>query len=262
MIRVVAPGGAEPSWTTGTEVRTDPPVLEAVVFDVDGTLADTERDGHRPAFNQAFRLHRLDIEWSPEEYGALLHITGGRRRVAHYLRGRGHPDAEPLAEQVHRTKTALFTDFVSSGRVAARPGVQELVHTLHLAGVRIAVATTGRRDWVDPLVNRLIGAGTVDAMITGDMVRELKPHPEAYLRALESLGVSARHALAVEDSGPGLRAARAAELATVVVTNDYTLGHDFGGAVQVRPGFDRPTPLTAARCAALHRSWWTSRRQV
>jgi HAD superfamily hydrolase (TIGR01509 family) len=233
-----------------------PPRLEAVIFDVDGTLADTERDGHRPAFNEAFRRHRLGIEWTPREYGDLLHITGGRRRVAHYLHERGFPGADTIAEQVHRTKTTLFTGFVTRGQVTARPGVQELIHALSRAGVRIAVATTGRRDWVEPLVNRLVGAGMVDSMITGDVVKELKPHPEAYLRALESLGVSAQQALAVEDSSIGLRAARAANLATVVVTNHYTVEQDFDGAVEVRPGFDRPKPLTATRCMALHRSWW------
>ncbi|HTF54069.1 MAG TPA: HAD-IA family hydrolase [Pseudonocardia sp.] len=237
--------------------RTEPPRLKVVVFDVDGTLADTERDGHRPAFNEAFKRHGLDINWDAEEYGRLLRITGGCRRVASYLRERGYgPSAEAVADAVHQTKTELFAARVASGGVVARAGVTELVHELARAGVRIAVATTGRRAWVEPLVSRLLGAGAVEVMVTGDAVTELKPDPEVYLRALGELGVDARDALAVEDSEVGLRSATAAGLATVVVTNGYTAGGDFSGAAEVRPGFDGPAPMRAAHCVAVHRSWW------
>jgi HAD superfamily hydrolase (TIGR01509 family) len=228
--------------------------LRAVIFDVDGTLADTERDGHRPAFNEAFSRHGLDIEWGPEEYGDLLATTGGRRRVSGYLRERGYgPRAEQLAATVHRTKTELFRERIELGAVPARAGVAELVGELRRAGVRIAIATTGRRAWVEPLVTLLLGAGAAEVVITGDDVTELKPHPEVYLRALAALGVPASEALAVEDSAIGLRAARAAGLTTVVVSNHYTADQDFTGAAEVRRGFDGPIRLTAARCAALHR---------
>jgi HAD superfamily hydrolase (TIGR01509 family) len=227
---------------------------------VDGTLADTERDGHRPAFNEAFRRHGLDIEWGPEEYGRLLRTTGGRRRVAGYLREHGYGrSAEPLAEQVHRTKTELFTTRVTDGDVVARAGVLELVGELARAGVKIAVATTGRRSWVAPLITGLLGADVVEVMVTGDEVAELKPHPEVYRRALEELGLSATEALAVEDSAVGLRSAADAGLATVVVTNDYTAGQDFTGAAEIRSSFGGSPPLDAARCAELHRSWWSTR---
>jgi HAD superfamily hydrolase (TIGR01509 family) len=235
--------------------------LQAVIFDVDGTLADTEREGHRPAFNEAFVQHGLDIEWDPEHYGRLLEITGGRRRVAADLRERGYgeDEADRIAAEVHKTKTALFVERVIAGRFPARPGVTDLVDGLVAAGVRIAVATTGRRDWALPLVTGLLG-DVVEVMITGDEVTRLKPDPEAYLLALAGLGLDASAALAVEDSAVGLTAAAAAGLATVVVTNGYTAGQDFGAAAALLPAYDGEQPLTAEACVAVHDNWWTDRR--
>ncbi|MEJ2861257.1 HAD-IA family hydrolase [Actinomycetospora flava] len=219
---------------------------EAVVFDVDGTLADTERDGHRIAFNDAFAAHRLDLCWDVDRYGELLTITGGRRRVAAALRERGVEDPDAVATAVHRTKTALFTEVVRRGEIGPRPGLPALVDDLRAHGVRIAVATTGRRSWVEPLLSHLLGEGTAEVVVCGDDVAALKPDPEAYRLALARLDVDAARVVAIEDSAPGLAAALAAGLATVVVTNDYTADHDLTGAAIVREAFDTPTPLTAA----------------
>ncbi|OZM76535.1 phosphatase [Pseudonocardia sp. MH-G8] len=230
-----------------------------MIFDVDGTLADTERDGHRPAFNAAFAEHGLDVEWGVAEYGHLLAITGGRRRIVADLRARGFGDeADELAARVHRTKTDLFIECVTSGAIVARPGLPELVADLAAAGIRLAVATTGRRSWVEPLIDRLLGAHPPEVVVTGDDVAELKPDPEVYLRALAELGLPASEALAVEDSAVGLRAATAAGLATVVVTNGYTAEQDFAGAAAALPGYDGPEPLRAPRCRALHGQWWSA----
>ncbi|GEL19753.1 HAD-IA family hydrolase [Pseudonocardia asaccharolytica] len=238
------------------------PRLQAVIFDVDGTLADTERDGHRPAFNEAFLRHGLDVAWDAEEYGRLLQITGGRRRVATYLGERGYgPEAEDLAVRVHQTKTALFRERVVTGGFTTRPGVPELVADLRRAGIRIAVATTGRRAWAEPLVTQLLGPDVVEVLVTGEMVPRLKPDPAAYRLVLQELGLRADEALAVEDSAIGLRSVTAAGLATIVVTNDYTAGQDFAGAAAVRAGFDGPEPLSAQRCRAVHDSWWTRREE-
>jgi HAD superfamily hydrolase (TIGR01509 family) len=219
---------------------------QAVVFDVDGTLAETERDGHRVAFNEAFAAEGVDLHWDVERYRALLAVTGGRERVAHALREQGTPDADAVAARVHRTKTELFVDVVRRGEIDPRPGVRDLVGDLHAHGVRVAVATTGRRAWVEPLVAHLLGADAVEITVCGDDVATLKPDPEAYLLALRRLGLDAAGVVAVEDSGPGLAAARAAGLVTVVVTNPDTAHHDVGDAAVVREAFDRPTPLTAA----------------
>lgn len=219
---------------------------DAVVFDVDGTLADTERDGHRVAFNDAFAAHGVDLRWDVDRYGELLAITGGRRRVAAALRERGVEDADDVAARVHRTKTELFTDVVRGGGIGPRPGLPALVADLQARGVRIGVATTGRRAWVAPLLDHLLGPGTAEVVVCGDDVTALKPDPEAYRCALARLAVDAARTVAVEDSAPGLAAALAAGLATVVVTNDYTADHDLTGAAIVREAFDAPTPLTAA----------------
>jgi HAD superfamily hydrolase (TIGR01509 family) len=142
---------------------------------------------------------------------------------------------------------------VAGGGIDPRPGLPELVADLTAAGIRLAVATTGSRSWVEPLLDTLLDTFPVEVVVTGDDVAELKPDPEVYLRALDELGLPAVDALAVEDSAVGLRAATAAGLATVVVTNGYTAGQDFTGAVAVQPGYDAP-PLRAQQCRALHRT--------
>ncbi|MHA7652162.1 HAD-IA family hydrolase [Mycobacterium sp. ML4] len=234
--------------------------LQAVIFDVDGTLADTERNGHRLAFNDAFAKHGLDIVWTPEVYGRLLAIAGGRPRIMHDLRSRGFgARAGRLAEDVHRTKTALFTMRVLNGAICGRPGLSKLIADLHRSDVRVAIATTGRKRWVEPLVRHVVGDGVAEVIVTGDDVRRLKPDPEAYLTALGQLALAPEDVLAVEDSAIGLRAARTAGLATLVVTNDYTVDQDFTGAAAVRPGFDKPGQLLVEDCRDLLHRWWSDR---
>ncbi len=215
--------------------------FEAVILDVDGTLVDSERDGHRVAFNAAFAEFGLPWRWEVEEYGRLLAVTGGQSRLHAYLEEQGVPAAEraELVPSLHRRKTELFLDLVTAGEVPARPGVCRFLDEVADAGLRLAVATTGSLAWVEPLLARHFGSDRFETVVGGDDVKETKPDPAAYLVALDRLGLPPAAAVAIEDSVPGLGSARNAGVCCVVVTNDYTAGGDFAGAALVVDGFDR-----------------------
>lgn len=230
----MGPGSA----TSAADLSTAPQLL-GVVFDVDGTLVDSERDGHRVAFNRAFEEAGLSYRWDVETYGELLRTTGGKRRLEAFLLAHGHDgdEAADLALKLHETKTAAFRDMVDDGLVPLRPGAARLVAELRSAGVRTFVATTGTRSWVEPLLRRHFGADAFELVVTGTEVTRLKPDPAAYAAVLRDTGLDPRHVVAVEDSRNGLLAARAAGLACLVVANDYTREEDFTGAALVVDGF-------------------------
>ena len=225
--------------------------LAGVVFDVDGTLVDSERDGHRVAFNRAFEEACLPDRWDPATYGRLLAVTGGRRRLDAYFaeQGMGEDERAALAARLHGRKTELFLDLMAEGAVPARPGTTELLDALDAAGVPLAVATTGSRRWVVPLLDRHFGAGRFSVIVTGDDVTRRKPDPEAYQVVLDRMQVPAAQLVAVEDSDNGVRSALAAGLPVVAVTNDYTAGQDLSGAALVVGSFDR-LDVDALRSAA------------
>lgn len=214
--------------------------LQAVIFDVDGTLVDSERDGHRRAFNEAFEEFDLPYRWDPEPYGDLLAVTGGERRIASYLEDQGveDPERSDLAAKLHARKTELFQALIDDGQIPARPGASELVDDLDAAGVRLGVATTGSRAWVEPLLRRLFGENRFQVVVTGDEAPDRKPDPSAYFRAVEGFGLAAApNVVALEDSRNGMVAAKAAGLSCVVVVNDYTRNEDFAEADLVVDGF-------------------------
>jgi HAD superfamily hydrolase (TIGR01509 family) len=224
-------------------------VLRAVIFDVDGTLADTERDGHRVAFNEAFEAAGLNYCWSVDEYGELLTTTGGRRRIERYLQSRGHSSTEiaSLAAQLHQDKTRRFAARVRAGGMEPRPGTTELISALRAEGVATAVATTGTSDWVLPLLDILFGLTVFDVVVTGSDVTDLKPDPAVYLETLGRLQVSPTEAIAVEDSANGVQAAQSAGLRCVAVVNGYTRDQDLSGAIAVLDDLARPGGVSVLR---------------
>lgn len=213
--------------------------LDAVIFDLDGTLVDSERDGHRVAFNRAFEDLGLPDRWEPAYYGELLHTTGGLRRIDQHLAARGMPAAEreQLVPQLHARKTEVFREMITQGVMQARPGVHRFLDDLARDGLRLAVATTGTKAGVVPLVTGLFGADCFEVLITRDEAPTLKPDPMAYLKALDALKLPADNAIAVEDSRNGVMAAVGAALRCVVVVNGYTSDHDLSGADLILDGF-------------------------
>lgn len=222
--------------------------LEALIFDVDGTLADTERDGHRVAFNEAFGELGLDWHWSVELYGRLLAVTGGKERIRyyleHFLSGFDAPtDLDGFVAELHRRKTERYLALLREGRIPLRPGVERLLREAREAGLMLAIATTTTPANVVYLLEANLGRESVEwfsVIAAGDAVPAKKPAPDIFHYALRHLDLPADRCLAFEDSDNGLRAARAAGLRTVITVNDYTRGQDFDGAALVLDHLGEP----------------------
>ena len=203
------------------------PAPAALLWDVDGTLADTELEGHRPAFNAAFREVGLPWHWDPPTDTRLLRVTGGRERLAAFIEDRtGRPAGPELLDALVASKQAHYARFVREGRVALRPGVRRLIAQARRAGLVQAIVTTSGRAAVEALLQRLL-RDLDDAFrfrICGEDVRRKKPDPEAYRLALERLALPAAAVLAIEDSPQGLAAARGAGLPCLVTLREGRSG--------------------------------------
>ena len=214
-------------------------MLKALIFDVDGTLAETERDGHRIAFNRAFEDAGLGWHWSVEHYGALLAVTGGKERIAHYWqaidpKAAAAPDAAARVRALHAAKTTHYLELVRSGTVVLRPGVRRLLIEARARGLRLAIATTTTEANVRELLTATISPLAPDwfeVIGAGDAVAHKKPAPDIYDWVLERLHLPAAECLALEDSAPGVAAAWAAGLATLLTRSVYSTGEPIAGAL-------------------------------
>jgi HAD superfamily hydrolase (TIGR01509 family) len=238
--------------------------VPALIFDCDGVLADTERDGHRPAFNQTFAEAGIPVRWSEEEYADKLRIGGGKERMAslltdEFVAANGLPaDAEGQKELLaawHRRKTELYKEMVRAGRLPGRPGVARIVDEARQAGWSLAVASTSAEESVRAVLEHVVGAAAAAsfAVFAGDVVAAKKPDPAIYVLALERMGVDAAEAIVVEDSRNGLLAAVGAGLRCLVTVSGYTAQEDMSEALLVvtslgDPG--EPARVLANRSAA------------
>ena len=214
--------------------------IKAIIFDVDGTLADTE-DAHRKSFNKAFAENNLDWNWDVALYDKLLKVTGGKERIKYFvsdfLQGYTKPENfDDFVKHLHAVKTAHYTAMMRAGNVPLRPGIKQLITAAHKAGITLAIATTTTPENVGALLEVGLGKNWADYFAAngcGDIVPHKKPAPDIYNWVLNELKLAPTDCIALEDSNNGLRSSLAAGIKTYVTTNPYTLKHDFTGAAAV-----------------------------
>lgn len=222
--------------------------LDALIFDCDGVLADTERDAHRVAFNMAFKERDLETIWDEPLYGKLLETGGGKERMAAYWNGLGQwpsmaqseEDQKALVKALHARKTELFMELVQAGKVPLREGVQRLVNEAVGAGIRVAVCSTSNEKAVSKIVDMLGDAASSISVFAGDIVEKKKPSPDVYNLAAEKLSLNPSNVCVIEDSFIGVKAARAAGMPVVVTKSTYTQEENFTEAQKVLNSLDDP----------------------
>jgi len=222
--------------------------LQALLFDVDGTLADTEKDGHRVAFNLAFEQAGLDWNWSEQLYGQLLEVTGGKERIRFYLDKFNTDFAKPenfddFVKGLHAAKTKFYVQLMQQGRVPLRPGVERLIKEARQAGMRMAIVTTTTPANVTALLENTLGPDSeswFEVIAAGDIVPAKKPAPDIYHWVLKKMDLKAEDAIAFEDSSNGIQSSVAAKVKTIITINDYTAQDDFSDAAIVLDHMGEP----------------------
>lgn len=207
-------------------------MLRALIFDIDGTLAETE-ELHRRAFNESFADARLDWHWTQDDYHRLLKTTGGKERISRFMQETDVEAASVDVPALHLAKTARYVALMAQGQISLRPGIGALIGLARDAGLRLAVATTTSQPNVEALCHALFGKPAdqvFDVLACGDMVPAKKPAPDVYFLALDKLGMTAHEAVALEDSRNGLHAAQAAGLRCCVSPCAYTQEEDLSAA--------------------------------
>ena len=232
--------------------------LKAIIFDVDGTIADTE-EAHREAFNKTFKNNQLGWHWSQTEYKALLRVTGGKERIKHFIDinhltpniPSQYPNLTEYIKHLHTEKNSIFASIIQSGKVPFRVGFERLVAEAREKNITLAISTTTSLSNVEALIESNLGVEAMDyfAVIgAGDMVANKKPSGEIYSYVLDKLGLKAGECVAIEDSYNGLCSSKEARLVTVITVNPYTQEHDFSQADTVVSSLgDKNTPTTLLR---------------
>jgi HAD superfamily hydrolase (TIGR01509 family) len=227
--------------------------LSALIFDVDGTLAETERHAHRVAFNETFAEYHLDWDWSEDLYGELLAVTGGKERIKFYWDCYRPDDPRPdhleeFIAELHKKKTARYNRILVQHPIPLRTGVRRLLEEARHQGIKLAIATTTGLQNVTTLLEYSLEPHAVtwfDVIAAGDVVTAKKPASDIYHHALQKLRLNANQCIAIEDSNNGLRAARGANLCTIITINDYTRHEDFSTAQLVLNHLGEPNqPFT------------------
>lgn len=216
-------------------------MIKAFIFDVDGTLADTERDGHRVAFNQAFQQFGLDWHWDEQTYGELLAVTGGKERMLFYVENwhraeQQRSDLPELIKDLHARKTENYVALLNDNAIPLRPGVKRLLQQARASGIRLAIATTTTPQNVTALLQNALGSDSLDwfeVIGAGDIVAHKKPASDIYDYVLEEMQLGASECIAFEDSFNGIRSSQGANLKTIITYNGYTRDDDFSGALLV-----------------------------
>ena len=219
--------------------------LQGLIFDVDGTLANTERDGHRVAFNQAFAEAGLDWNWSVDFYAELLTVSGGKERIKYYLQQylpkfKPSKDLTDFVADLHQLKTNQYLELLRSGAIKLRPGAKRLIEEAKTQGIAMAIATTTSLPNVIALLEKYLDLDWFEVIAAGDIVPAKKPAPDIYYYAIDKMKLSAENFIVLEDSDNGLEAATAAGLKTVVTLNNYTQKQDFSQAVLVISDLGEP----------------------
>ncbi len=210
--------------------------IKAVFFDQDGVIIDTERDGHRVAFNQTFKEFGYDFSWSVEEYHELLQVAGGKERMRHYLHTEGFAaevkpeDEDQLIREMHKKKTETFVGLIESGKLPLRPGIKRLMKEAMDAGLRLGVCTTSNERAAWAVAHGILKEIEFEFVLAGDVVSKKKPDPEIYNLALQKTGLQPEECIVIEDSRNGVLAAKAAGMHVVATTNVYTENEDLSEA--------------------------------
>lgn len=222
--------------------------LKALLFDVDGTLADTERDGHRVAFNKAFLEADVDWHWTVEHYGELLTVTGGKERIRYHIENylQGDIPKESIDEfsaTLHKRKTHFYLEMLKNGDIPLRSGAERIIKAARNAGYRLAIVTTTTPANVTYLLASTLGKESInwfEVIAAGDIVPAKKPAPDIYQYAMDKMQLKPEECIALEDSDNGIRSSLAANLTTLVTVNSYTKDQDFSKAALVLDQLGEP----------------------